>query len=115
MKRLYMSQAALAEDFDLHVKTITSRIKEMRAMDRYHGAVVDDGNIIRCYYPAFVDYMTNRRKLRDKNLSKSVPAYNPKAIMSELGLSEKPDMPCLAPDKETIKGILKEILMEGIA
>lgn len=112
---MYKSQADLAEDFNLHVRTITSRIKEMRVMERYHGAVVDDGNIIRCYYPAFVDYMTNRRRLRDKNLKKTVPDYDPKRIIAELGLSEKTDMPCPVPNKETIKSILKEILMEGIA
>jgi len=117
--RPYRTQRDLAEDFGLNYKTIAARLKELRELSGRYGtrSVIDDGNIVLVYFPAFADYLSNRRMLLDKNLSKFVKPYDPGEIIRELGMREWEAEP--APpqkiDKEELRKAVREILMEGIA
>ena len=115
---LYRQQNEIAEEFSLTSKTVQSRLKELRSMrDRYGDhAVIDQTNLVLVYRPAFVDFMRNREKLRDKNMAKYVPAYDPKKIIRELAMGEWDCPTAEEPkiDREEIKQLIREILIEGL-
>ena len=115
---LYPSQRKLAEEFGLNFKTVASRLKEMRELPERYGnySIIDDGNLVLVYRPAFIDYMRYRRRLMDTNLRKHVEPYDPKKIISELGLETDPPRQREPKeiDKGTLRQMMKEILIEGI-
>ncbi|MBQ8306979.1 MAG: hypothetical protein IJX90_12270 [Blautia sp.] len=115
---MYRQQKEIAEEFSLTSKTVQSRLKELRELrDRYGElAVIDQTNLVLVYRPAFADYMRNREKLRDKNMSRQVPPYDPKKIIRELAMKEW-DCPAVEEpkiDREEIKQLIREILLEGL-
>lgn len=117
---LYPSQRTIAKEFDMNFKTVAARLKEMRELTSRYGkhAIIDDGNIVLVYRPAFTDYMANRRRLMDVNARKYVEPYDPGKIIRELSMDEwGRDLPDPAPevDKETVKKLMREILMEGLS
>ena len=121
MKRPYLTQMELCEEFGLGRKAVVTRLKEIRALRSRYGskAILDDGNIVLVYVPAFVDYMSNRRMLLDKNISKYVEDYKPGQIIRELGMHEwgsapeEPKEPEIS--KDTIKELVREVLLEGLS
>lgn len=121
MKRPYLTQMELCEEFGLGRKAVSSRLKEIRALKSRYGSrsIIDDGNIVLVFVPAFVDYMSNRRMLLDKNISKYVEPYRPGEIIQELGMHEwgtapvEPKEPEIS--KDTIKELVREVLLEGLS
>ena len=87
----YLSLDSLAQEMGLAKQTIRIRVNEIRAEigKRYKSlAVIDDGNIVLVNRFVFIDYMANRRKLRDKNLRKHVEPFNAAEVASYLGFYE---------------------------
>lgn len=121
LKRPYLTQKELSEEFGLAQKTVTSRLKEIRAMrDRYKTwSIIDDGNIVLVFVPAFVDYMANRRMLMDKNMAKHVAPYKPAEVIRELGMDVWGNAPVETKEpeisKDIIKELVREVLLEGLS
>ena len=102
----YLSLDSLAEEMGLNKQTIRNRVNEIRAEigKRYKSlAVIDDGNIVLVNRFVFIDYMTNRRKLRDKNLRKHVEPFNAAEVASYLGFYEVVDIENTKKSIEDIK------------
>lgn len=121
MKRPYLRQMELCEAFGMGRKAVVTRLKEIRTLrDRYGSrSIIDDGNTVLVFVPAFVDYMKNRNILRDKNTSKYVEEYKPGQIIRELAMHEwgsapeEPKEPEIS--KDTIKELVREVLLEGLS
>lgn len=102
----YLSLDSLAEEMGLNKQTIRNRVNEIRAEigKRYKSlAIIDDGNIVLINRFVFIDYMTNRRKLRDKNLRKYVEPFNAAEVASYLGFYEVVDVENTKKNIEDIK------------
>lgn len=87
----YMSLECLAKEMSLTKDTIRIRVNEIRKEigKRYKNlAVIDDGNIVLVNRFVFIDYMVNRRKLKDKNLRRHVKPFNAAEVASYLGFYE---------------------------
>lgn len=75
----YKRPAELAEDLQLSKKTILSRKDELQQEDERYGytAVIEDEKTILINVYAFLDFMKHRARLKDKNMRKYVPPYDP--------------------------------------
>lgn len=77
----YRTIARLAKEEGISIGTVRNIVNEIRAeikKGRYDEfAVSDGGGIIRINYLVFNDYWKYRKHLKDKNLRKNVPPYNP--------------------------------------
>ena len=120
--RPYHTQREIADDFGLNHKTVAARLKELRQMSDRYGtrAVIDDGNLVLIYLPAWVDYMANRRRLLDRNLAKYVDPYDPKEVIRELGMDAWDNVPTEPQKaekigKDELKQAVREILLEGLS
>ena len=79
--------------FDMEKITVSAGwIEEIEKETERYGkhVVIRDGGIILVNYLAFVDFLTNRKRLMEPNLRKHVPEYDPRAIEQELG--RKPEV-----------------------
>lgn len=87
----YATRAQLAHDFKLSLGTVDTRIEEIeREAERYgEYAVIRGDGLVRVNQLAFLDYLKNKKRLDERNLRKSVPAYDPVGIAKELGLFEE--------------------------
>lgn len=119
--RPYHTQREIADDFGLNHKTVAARLKELRQMSDRYGtrAVIDDGNLVLVFLPAFTDYMANRRKLLDKNLAKFADPYDPKEVIRELGMDAWDNVPTEHEkaeiiDENAIRRLIKKVLLEGL-
>lgn len=86
--RIYASKGDLADMLGISKGTVQNRLEEIKSEKRYtmkDRAVIEDGNIVRINLLVFLDYMTNRRWLMDKNLRKRVPPYNPEEVALSIG------------------------------
>lgn len=85
----YMSKQQLADEFHISKSTVFSRMKEIQQeiqKGRYSDfAIIEDGNIVLVNVLVFIDYLTYRRKLKEKNARKYVPEFNPAEIMNTIG------------------------------
>lgn len=77
----------LAKELNVTKVTIRTRKKELENEKERYGeyAVIKDGGIVLINYLAFIDYMKYRDRLREKNLRKTVPEFNPKKVAYSLG------------------------------
>lgn len=85
----YRQQGDVAEFFGLGKTTVYERVKEIKGEigKRYNEhAVIQDGNIVLVNILVFVDYMTYRRRLRDKNMRKYVPEYDAKLVARQMAI-----------------------------
>lgn len=89
----YMSKQQLAEEFHLSKSTVFSRMKEIEVEIRNgrYGphAIIDDGNIVRINRLVFIDYMTYRRRLKEKNARKNVPPFNSAEVKHIIGWKDR--------------------------
>lgn len=91
----YMTQAKLATEFSISRATVGLRIKEIEAEMKdgrysdYPHTIIRDGRIVLINQLVFVDYMTYRRQLLDRNARKYVPEYEPDKIVRELGWNNR--------------------------
>lgn len=71
------------------MSSVDNRIKELVGeikSGRYNElAVIKDGGFVFVNYLALIDYLSNRQRLRNKNLRKTVPPYEPKKVAQEIG------------------------------
>lgn len=87
-KPVLVSKDVLAENYHMCVRTVELRIKEIISenKDRYGDfAIIKHGSLVLVNVLAFTDYLTYRDRLRDKNLKKNVPPYNPEEVAKQLG------------------------------
>ena len=77
----------LAEEFGVTKTTIQTRKKEFQAEKERYGefSVIQDGGIVLINYLAFLDFLHYRERLKEKNLRKTVPPYNPAIVAKKLG------------------------------
>lgn len=70
-------------------RTLESRLNEIRQEvrnGRYDDyAIIEDGGITLINYMILIDYMKYRRMLKEKNLRKHVPDYEPQKIAKSIG------------------------------
>ena len=84
----YVSYEEGGRLLELNKDTIRNYTKELKESGligkRYPREIlIDCGKIVRIWLPALADYMTNRKRLRDKNMSKYV---GPFSCQRKLGL-----------------------------
>ena len=95
-KRIAMTTAELAESFGISRQTVASRVKEIEEevkAKRYGPhSVIHDVGYVAVNPLVFADYMTYRSRLRNKNLRKGVPEYDPFLTAQELQLQVEPDI-----------------------
>lgn len=81
--KMYMSARQLAEYEELTPASVTRYIKEIQtetASGRYPKMAVLDSQPRKVNFFVYVDYMANRKRLRDKNLRKFAEPFNPAEI-----------------------------------
>ncbi|MBQ0113848.1 MAG: hypothetical protein KBT03_12020 [Bacteroidales bacterium] len=77
----YLKKSQLAKEYGLCRQTIykiVDGIQEQIGKGRYSRYAIADGLVNRY---VFIDYLTYGKMLRDKNMSKCVPAFRPSEIM----------------------------------
>lgn len=80
----YLRKNQLAKEYGLCRQTIykiVNGIQEQIQKGRYSQYALADGLVNRY---VFIDYVTYRKRLEDKNMSKYVPEFNPREIMALL-------------------------------
>ena len=78
--RLFMSAKQLSEYEGMtsgYYRLIIREIEEQIAEGRYSKAAVSETDPKTVSYYVYRDYVANRRKLKNKNLKKTVKPYNP--------------------------------------
>lgn len=81
--KLFMTAKQLSEYEGLtpsHYRNIFKEIEGQIEEGRYPGSAIGEGDPRSVNYYVYRDYMTNRRKLRDRNLKKTVKPFNPAEI-----------------------------------
>mgnify|MGYP000786452920 CR=1 FL=1 len=88
----YVTKKQLAEELEISPNTVKTRIQEIEEeiqKGRYEEyAVMRDGQLLAVNYMVWIDYITYRQRLREKNLRKFVPPFDPKKIASYAGINE---------------------------
>lgn len=81
--RLFMTAKQLSEyegHKENYYRTIFREIDDQIKDGRYSATSMGDGDPRSVNYYVYRDYITNRRKLKDKNLKKHVKPFNPAEI-----------------------------------
>lgn len=81
--RLFMTAKQLSEyegHKENYYRTIFREIDDQIKDGRYSATSMGDGDPRSVNYYVYRDYITNRRKLKDKNLRKHVKPFNPAEI-----------------------------------
>lgn len=85
----YVTRANLVKEMQVSIGTVDKRIHEIKEeiiRKRYSEfALIKDGGIMMVNYLVLIDYMHYRERLRDRNLRKTVPPYNPELVAREVG------------------------------
>ncbi len=91
--KIIKTKAEIMEEFGMSVRTVDSRLaeirEEMRPGGRYAGlqyVVGGNGKYTQINYLVWVDHEMNREKLREKNLRKMLEPYNPAQVAKEMAL-----------------------------
>lgn len=92
-KRMAMTRTELATSFGISTKTVDSRIKEIEneIKEKRYGphSVMRDVGIVLVNPLVFADYLTFRARLKNKNLRKNVPEYDPYTTAREFQLQTR--------------------------
>lgn len=79
----FMPRCVLAQQIGVSPRTVDERMKELKASNRYGDmACIKDGGLVLINYLAFLDFLKNREKIKNKI---PVPDYKPQEIAKELG------------------------------
>lgn len=85
----FISRKRLAEELHISMGTVDNILREMKAEEgkRYKKDTVSikSGSLLRINYLSFIDYFTYRDRLKDKNLRKGVPEYDPHIWAEQMG------------------------------
>ena len=89
----YMRKEQLAKEFQIGTGTVRTRLLEIEdeiKTGRYNDyAVIRDGNIILINVLVFIDYMTYRQQLLDRNARNYTPAFHPEKLVQMIGWSNR--------------------------
>lgn len=85
----FVTRATVANELSISLGTVDNRIKEIKneiKNGRYGDfAIINSGGLVLINYFVLIDYLFYRQRLREKNLRKNVPDYDPKKIANEIG------------------------------
>lgn len=83
----YKTLDDLSDELGVSKQTLHSRKKELEEEKERYGeyAVIRDAGIVLINYLAWIDFLKYRQRLKEKNLRKHVPPYNPMEIAKSLG------------------------------
>lgn len=87
----YLTFKQVAEETGRTEKTVRNRVKGIREqikLGRYSPCVLPEGECLVNWY-CYIDYLTYRKRLDDKNLRKTVPPFNPEEIERFSGFKTK--------------------------
>ena len=73
----YMRKEQLTKEFEIK----TGRYNDY--------AIIRDGNIVLINVLVFIDYLTYRRQLLDRNARKYAPAFHPEKLVQMIGWSNR--------------------------
>ena len=122
MDSTYRPVSKICEQYGLSKRTVYRMFEEIEETDRYKKARVKLNDCGTGLYNTLVleDYLYYRTKLQNRNLRKLLPPYDPEEVLWQRGEKQSsiihrvpPEQPQV--DKDMIKQIMKEILLEGIA
>lgn len=89
----YMPKKRIAEEFGISKSTVYVRMKEIDEeikSGRYNEfAIIEDGNIVLINVLVFIDFLTYRSRLKEKNMRKYVPEFRPDKIIRMLGWNDR--------------------------
>ena len=111
----------VSERLGMSSRSIGRFVKEIKANPRYKRAWVTSNDCGDTLYNVLVltDYLHYRAALQDRNLSRMIPPYDPEEVKWQLGentfsldLREHREQEPV--DKDIIRKLMKEILLEGI-
>lgn len=112
----------VCEQYHLSERTIKRYFEEIRKAPRYKRAWVTSNDCGNTLYNVLVlhDYLHFRTELQDKVMSRLIPPYDPEEVVWQMGTGN-PYNRWLEPveqtpqvDKDMIRKLMKEILLEGI-
>lgn len=89
----YKTQQWIVSEIGIGRTTVYERLKEIEKeiekgrYSRY--SVVRDGNLVLVNVLVFIDYLTYRGSLREKNARKHVPPFDPAEVMEACGWNNK--------------------------
>ena len=122
MDSTYMPVSKICEQYGLSKRTVYRFFEEIEGTDRYKKAWVKLNECGTSLYSTLVleDYLHYRTELQNRNLKKLLPPYDPEEVLWQRGEKqsslirraaqvEQPQV-----DKDMIRKLMKEILMEGI-
>lgn len=122
MDSTYMPVSKICEQYGLSKRTVYRFFEEIEGTDRYKKAWVKLNECGTSLYSTLVleDYLHYRTELQNRNLKKLLPPYDPEEVLWQRGEKqsslirraaqvEQPQV-----DKDMIRKMMKEILMEGI-
>lgn len=112
----------VCEKLGMSGRSVRRFVEEIKANPRYERAWITSNDCGDTLYNVLVltDFLHYRAALKDKNLSRMIPPYDPEEVKWQLGESEysfdaqreyKDKEPV---DKDMIRKMMKEILLEGI-
>lgn len=83
----YKTLDDLANELGVSKQTLHSRKKELEEEKERYGeyVVIRDAGIVLINYLAWIDFLTYRKKLKEKNARKYVPPYKPVEVAKALG------------------------------
>lgn len=89
----YMHKEQLAQEFGITKATVYNRMKEIQTEiknGRYNDyAVIQDGKLVLINVLVFIDYLTYRKMLLDKNARKYAPEFHPEKLIQMIGWSNR--------------------------
>lgn len=88
---LYIKTEDIQKQFGMKEDAARLRLREFKhEKDRYgEYAYIKDGGFLLINYLAFTDYIANREKLREKNIRKTVEAYDARKVAKAIGWYEE--------------------------
>lgn len=89
----YEHKEQIAREFGISKATVDNRLKEIEKEiknGRYDDhAIIRDGKLVLINMIVFIDYLTYRRQLRDRNARKYTPEFRPEKIVRDIGWSNR--------------------------
>lgn len=86
-KPVLMTRHQIADEFGMCLRTVDTRIKELSSYSQRYGEymIIKHGSLVLVNKLALVDFFAYRDRLKDKNLRKNVPPYDPESVAKQLG------------------------------
>lgn len=89
----YMHKDQLAKEFSISKGTVYNRTQEIEQEiknGRYNDyAVIHDGKLVLINVLVFLDYLTYRKMLLNKNARKHVPNFQPEKLIGMIGWNNR--------------------------